>query len=148
MDKVDKATRSRIMASVRSVGNRSTERRLRAYLVQRGVGGWRVRPKGITGKPDFAFPSLRIAVFVDGCFWHGCPVCGRPPHSNVEYWGPKVAMNRTRDEAVTSDLQKTGWKVLRIWEHEIRQTPSLIVGRIQALRAGQSAAITVQGLVR
>ncbi len=131
MDHTDRETRSRIMSKVRSSGNRSTEVRLRAYLVRRGLRGWRLHPKGLLGKPDFVFPAERVAVFVDGCFWHGCPVCGRPPHSRQEYWGPKIARNRERDSQVTESLQREGWTVVRAWEHEVKGEPDAVVARIR-----------------
>jgi DNA mismatch endonuclease, patch repair protein len=69
-------------------------------------------------KADIVFPQDRIAVFVDGCFWHGCPEHGRTPKANTTYWGPKLARNKQRDQRVTDDLRADGWSVIRIWEHE------------------------------
>jgi DNA mismatch endonuclease (patch repair protein) len=105
-------------------GNRrrdtSPERRLRSALHRRG---WRFRvdlPVLIESKrarPDLAFTRKRVAVFVDGCFWHCCPEHGRPPLSNTAYWGPKLARNAQRDQLDTERLQAAGWWVVRVWEH-------------------------------
>src|SRR5713101_1142471 len=73
---------SKTMRAVRGKNNRTTERRLRLGLVGCGVDGWRVRPGGLKGSPDFFFPAAKVAVFVDGCFWHGCPECGHVPRQN------------------------------------------------------------------
>src|SRR5438128_231311 len=79
-------THSKRMAAIRGKGNRTTERRVRAMLVSLSIRGWKVNPKGIVGKPDFYFPDDRIALFVDGCFWHGCPRCCGLPRVNRPYW--------------------------------------------------------------
>ncbi|HEU5080191.1 MAG TPA: very short patch repair endonuclease [Opitutaceae bacterium] len=119
-DTISKAQRSAVMAAVRSTQNRSTELRLAALLRAIGVTGWR-RGFPLTGRPDFVFPKLRIAVFVDGCFWHRCPLHCRPPSSNQGYWVTKLGRNQTRDRAISRALRSSGWKVLRIWEHELRR---------------------------
>ena len=136
MDRVDAETRSRIMSRIRKRGSRSTERRLRAYLARSGVRGWRMHADDLPGKPDFYFPEPRVAVFVDGCFWHTCPRCKiRRPRSNEAYWGPKLERNRRRDRTVSSALRRRGWLVLRIWEHELRETPDRVVARIRRATA-------------
>lgn len=119
MDKVSSETRSRVMARVRSTRNRSTEWRIRAALIRAGVRGWRLNAKDLPGRPDFSFPAQRIAVFLDGCFWHGCPKCRRVPASNTDYWTAKIRRNRLRDRRISTILRRDGWHVLRIWEHEI-----------------------------
>ena len=119
MDRVSKNTRSRIMRAVRSGDNKSTERKLRASLVGAGVRGWKLRPSDLPGKPDFVFETERLTVFVDGCFWHGCPDCYRRPASSQDYWDAKVRRNVERDQANAVALESMGWSVLRIWEHEL-----------------------------
>lgn len=119
MDTVSRETRSRVMAKVRSTRNKSTEWRVRAGLIQAGIRGWTMNPCDLSGKPDFVFPLQRLAVFVDGCFWHGCKTCGKAPSSNTGYWNAKICRNRNRDRGVKMRLQKEGWRVLRIWEHEL-----------------------------
>lgn len=110
--------RTRNMASIRSRGNRTTEARFAALLRSAGIWGWR-RHVSLPGKPDFIFRRARVAVFVDGCFWHGCPRCYRPPHDNHLYWKKKVLANRLRDKRATRRLRSEGWTVLRIWEHSL-----------------------------
>lgn len=119
MDKVSVETRSGIMAKVRSKGNRSTEVKLRSCLAGSGIGGFRLNAPGLPGRPDFVFDCQRVAVFVDGCFWHGCPNCYRRPASSQEYWDSKVLRNKERDIANNAKLEELGWKSLRIWEHEL-----------------------------
>jgi DNA mismatch endonuclease (patch repair protein) len=130
MDNVSAQVRSRTMAAVKSTGNRSTERVLRARLVRSGVRGWRMHAKDVAGCPDFVFDDARVAVFVDGCFWHGCPRCGRPPSSNQEYWTKKVARNQARDRRNARALRRDGWTVLRVWEHALKADPARVTRRI------------------
>ncbi len=118
-DHVLPETRSAIMRAVKSQGGRSTERRLRAAMVSKGIRGWRVQASDLPGKPDFVFPKERLAVFVDGCFWHGCPKCYRRPHSSQDYWDQKVAANKSRDRRNRARLRRMGWRVAQIWEHEV-----------------------------
>jgi DNA mismatch endonuclease (patch repair protein) len=72
----------------------------------------------VPGKPDFYFPRYRLAIFVDGCFWHACPNCGRIPKSNVEFWRTKIDQNRRRDNRVRRQMRRLGFHVVRVWEHE------------------------------
>lgn len=111
---------SRMMQAVRGKNNRTTEKRLRFGLVRRGVGGWQVRPRGLKGSPDFFFPGARVAVFADGCFWHGCPKCGHVPRKNNVFWSAKIDRNRERDRETSEVLEKQGIHVLRFWEHELQ----------------------------
>jgi DNA mismatch endonuclease, patch repair protein len=113
MDRVSTEVRSKIMAAVRSRGG-ITEQRMEALLRAKKLIGFR-RQWPVAGKPDFAWPKLRVALFVDGCFWHGCR-CKRPPKSNASFWESKVVSNRRRDLKVTRRLRKEGWTVLRVWE--------------------------------
>lgn len=110
--------RSRNMAAIRSKGNASTELRLRARLREGGLAGWR-RHRALPGKPDFVWARERVAVFVDGCFWHGCPRCYAMPRRNTEYWRAKVRRNRARDREVRATLRALGWRVHRIWECQV-----------------------------
>lgn len=126
MDCVTPETRSRVMAQVRSKGNRSTEWRLRACLIRAGIRGWKLNPTDLLGKPDFVFWEQRLALFVDGCYWHGCPKCYRRPSSNREYWDAKVARNRNRDVKTTAQLKRDGWRVMRIWEHQLSALDSVL----------------------
>jgi DNA mismatch endonuclease (patch repair protein) len=133
MDNVSRLVRSRTMAAVKSTGNRSTERVLRARLVRSGFRGWRMHARDVAGCPDFVFDEARVAVFVDGCFWHGCPACRRPPSSNQEYWTKKVARNVARDRRNARALRKDGWRVVRVWECALRSDAGKVVRRIRDL---------------
>ena len=115
------AKRSAIMSRIRGKGNRSTELKFMTLLRARKITGWR-RHLPLAGKPDFAFPDRRLAIFLDGCFWHGCPNHSTQPKSNAVFWRRKIALNRARDSAVTRKLRSSGWRVLRLWEHELRAT--------------------------
>jgi len=108
------------MAKVRSQGNLSTEGVVESTMVNKGVLGWVKHPMGIQGKPDFYFPDQRLLIFVDGCFWHGCPKCGRIPKSQVAFWRGKIESNRRRDRVVRRRLREEGFGVIRIWEHEAK----------------------------
>jgi DNA mismatch endonuclease, patch repair protein len=114
-------TRSKMMGAVKGRGNKSTEVRLRLALVRSRIKGWKLHPTGITGKPDFHFPAGRLAVFVDGCFWHGCPKCGHIPKNNEAFWETKIGRNKQRDIRNTQQLSSEGISVLRFWEHELKQ---------------------------
>jgi DNA mismatch endonuclease, patch repair protein len=122
------------MAQVRSQRNRSTEWRLRGCLVRAGIRGWTLNPAEIAGKPDFAFREQRLLLFVDGCYWHGCPRCYRRPSSNTEYWDAKVLRNRARDVRTTAALKREGWRVIRIWEHQLSSPHSVLRKILTALR--------------
>jgi len=126
MDILTKQERSRQMSSVRSKRNRSTEWKVRSALMREGVRGWKMNVRSIAGTPDFVFPDLNLAVFIDGCFWHGCPKCARPlPKSRRKYWVPKLRSNIARRRRVNRQLHHHGFKVIRIWEHEVSSPQAL-----------------------
>jgi DNA mismatch endonuclease (patch repair protein) len=127
--------RTRHMQSIRSTGNRSTERRLRGLLIQAKVRGWTVHPKDVPGTPEFAFRAEKVAVFTDGCFWHGCPRCGKSPRTNSSYWSKKIQLNVERDRKDEAALRAQGFRFIRLWEHEIRENPADCVRRIRTLLA-------------
>jgi len=154
-DVFTKSKRSAVMARIRSRGNRDTELALAQLLRRAGISGWRrhfqIRishfgPRVFKVKPDFVFLRQRVAIFVDGCFWHGCPVHSPParwlrkssmptvPRAKAKgartlrtgklFWRQKLSANRARDRRVTRLLRQAGWRVIRIWEHELeRQMP-------------------------
>ena len=128
------------MSAIRSRGNRTTEQAVRYRLVRAAIRGWTLHAKNLPGKPDFVFERQRLAVFVDGCYWHGCPKCYRPPESNTGYWSEKYKRNKARDRKVRAKLRRGGWKVLRIWEHEVKKSAGKVVERIQSALAGLSGA--------
>lgn len=106
------------MAGIRSERNRTTEMRLAALLRTHELHGWR-RKQRLPGRPDFVFRRQRVALFVDGCFWHGCRLHAREPRQNASYWASKRARNRQRDREVRKQLVHAGWRVVRIWEHTL-----------------------------
>ena len=127
--------RSRNMSAVR---NRDTKAEvvLRSGLRARKLLGYRCSPRSVPGSPDVAFTRWKVAVFVDGCFWHGCPECYRAPSTNTVFWSAKLQTNRQRDASVNETLDADGWTVLRLWEHEIRRDPDRCAEAIQeCLRA-------------
>jgi DNA mismatch endonuclease (patch repair protein) len=115
VDTVSIETRSRIMSRIRSEsGIEILPERLKGLRLRR-------HPKGVFGNPDFGNKARRVAVFIDGCFWHGCPEHYREPRGNADFWREKVERNRARDKAVAESLGELGWMVIRIWEHELKQ---------------------------
>lgn len=119
------------MSRIRSKDT-APEMELRRALWRSGVRGYRVHPKTVSGKPDLAFLGKHVAVFIDGCFWHSCPTCFVAPSSNTDYWEPKLARNRERDNQVTNELESKGWRVVRIWEHEILKDLDCAVQRVRS----------------
>ena len=124
--------RSRIMAAVKGK-NTNPELMLRRALYAAGVRGWRCHYKGAAGTPDVAWPSLRVAVFVDGAFWHGHPSRHKPGRSG-QYWDDKIARNVERDRTADAALASLGWSVVRVWDFEVRRDLDSVVARVlQAL---------------
>jgi DNA mismatch endonuclease (patch repair protein) len=127
--------RSAVMAAIRGKGNKDTELRMIALFRAAGITGWR-RNQKLFGKPDFVFRRERIALFVDGCFWHGCP---KPKHAplpknRAEWWAAKLARNKARDLEVNRALRNAGWRVLRVWECDLTRANAPRVAR-RVLRA-------------
>ncbi len=120
-DRLSQAERSALMAKVRSTGNRSTEGRIEYALTQADIGGWEKHPP-LPGKPDFYFPQHKLVMFVDGCQWHACPKHVRYPRANADYWRNKIERNRRRDSRVRRKLRQDGYHVMRVWEHDLKQT--------------------------
>jgi DNA mismatch endonuclease (patch repair protein) len=153
-DVFTKAKRSHVMSRIRSRGNRDTELALAKMFRRHGITGWRrhqrirfnaQRPTSnaersklgvgrstfFSVRPDFVFPRLRLAVFVDGCFWHGCPRHATKPKNNRAFWRRKLAANKARDRLVSRTLRRAGWRVLRIWEHELaRKNEARLIVRL------------------
>ena len=125
------AVHSARMRAVKSKGNRSTEVRLRSILVRAGVRGWKLHHPGVAGRPDFYFPEAGVALFVDGCFWHGCPRCGSVPRANHAYWKAKIGRNVERDRENARKLREAGLRPVRIWEHELNEDRRLVIAKIK-----------------
>lgn len=163
-DVFSKSKRSDVMSRIRSRGNKNTELALVELFRRHKITGWRRqiklrmandewRTSQIAGKirkskfeirnfavrPDFVFPKSKLAVFVDGCFWHGCPRHATQPKSNRAFWRNKIAGNQRRDRRVNRTLRRTGWQVIRIWECRLKKNPPDCLRRIQrALNKGGS----------
>ncbi len=137
------AKRSEIMSRVKSRGNEATEVAFVRFLRAAKITGWRRHP-GIFGKPDFAFRAQRVVVFIDGCYWHGCPHHYKPPQSNREFWSEKIKRNRRRDREVIATLTSKGWQVVRFWQHDLRK-PSKILRQLASTgilgREGEPACL-------
>lgn len=131
-DTFSKEKRSEIMAAIHSKNTRSTERRLRAGLASASISGWRMNAKDLTGKPDFVFDEKKIAIFVDGCFWHGCK-CKGLSKTHRSFWKNKIKTNIARDKKVSRQLRSQGWKVVRIKEHELKASISKVIRKVKQI---------------
>lgn len=127
-DVFTKSKRSQVMSLIRGRGNKETELALIKIFRRLHISGWR-RNQIVFGKPDFVFPKLKVAVFVDGCFWHCCPKHQTKPANNRAFWRKKLAANVARDGLVTRTLRRAGWRVVRIWEHELTRRNEARCGR-------------------
>ena len=116
---------SRIMSAIAGKHMKTTERVFRMALVRVGLKGWILQARDIIGKPDVYFPRQKVAVFLDGCFWHGCPECGHIPKTNPRFWRAKIARNQERDQMTARRLRANGISVVRIWEHNIGDNQEL-----------------------
>ena len=143
VDVFSKAKRSEVMSRIRGRGNRDTELAFVALLKTYRITGWRrhmaislepssgrssdaaARRRKSKVRPDFVFPARRLAVFIDGCFWHGCPKHSTQPRTNKAFWRSKLSSNKQRDKLVSRALRRRGWVVLRIWEHELNNPSSV-----------------------
>ena len=140
--------RSEVMSRIRSRGNKETEITLVRLLRRHKISGWRrhaliripaqkAHLPSFTVRPDFVFrsgsaPAPRVALFVDGCFWHNCPKHGTKPKNNQAFWRKKLTANKRRDKLVNRSLRRARWRVLRIWEHDLRpKTQTRLLRRIQ-----------------
>lgn len=124
-DRVDKDTRSRVMSAVRSKNTR-LEQTLIEILNDAGIEGYERYAESLPGTPDVAFLDKKIAVFLDSCFWHGCPKHLRRPSSNKPYWESKIEKNIKRDKRQRSALRRLGWGVLRVWEHDLKKPLNIV----------------------
>jgi DNA mismatch endonuclease, patch repair protein len=117
--------RSRIMSRIRSRGNAATELRFIEIARKYRLVGWR-RGSTLPGKPDFVFLYEKVAVFIDGDFWHGNPMKFRIPRSNVEYWTEKILSNQRRDRKINRLLRSKGWSVLRFWQSSLKDEKAVV----------------------
>jgi DNA mismatch endonuclease (patch repair protein) len=149
VDVFTKEKRSEVMSRIRGRGNRSTEATLAESLRRNGIKGWRRhrsiryahKDRMLVVRPDFIFPKTKCAVFVDGCFWHQCPLHATSPASNKLFWKAKLRSNVERDRLATRLLRRLGWTVIRFWEHEL--TPKRgqkVIAKLR--RAGLSSQLS------
>ena len=139
-DVFTKAKRSQVMSRIRGRGNKETEVALMRLFRRQGITGWR-RHAPIFGKPDFVFPKLKLAVFVDGCFWHRCPKHSNLPRNNRPFWKRKLESNVRRDRLVNPTLRNRGWSVLRVWQHELEsRKEQRLLRRLQRALTGSAAS--------
>lgn len=132
-DVFSKPKRSEIMKRVQSSGNKSTEMKLIQVFQDLHITGWR-RNYDVKGHPDFVFLTKKIAVFVDGCFWHGHDCRNTKPSENAEFWNKKRCRNITHDREITALFEKRGWMVIRIWECELKKkNQALLLEKIAPL---------------
>jgi len=109
--------------------NTSPELKIRRLLCKGGIRGYRIH-YDLPGKPDIVFVKKKIAIFIDGCFWHKCPVCFIEPETRKEFWLDKIDRNVTRDRKIEEELLSHGWTVLRFWEHDVRKKPEIVIKKI------------------
>ena len=119
------------MSAVRSRGNISTELALVKIFRKEKITGWKRNKKIVGIRPDFVFLKPMVAVFVHGCFWHGCRWHGEIPTSNRKFWQKKINTNKTRDHVARRKLRGAGWKVLYLWEHELKGDYSIVLSKIR-----------------
>lgn len=121
---------SEVMSRIRAK-NTGPERSMRSALSEQGIRGYRLHYKKAPGRPDIAFVGRKVAVFVHGCFWHGCPHCQRyTPKSNRTWWKNKLATNQARDRRKVRELKSEGWKVITVWECRLKKSPARESGRV------------------
>lgn len=129
-DIVSKEKRSEIMSKIKS-GDTALEDKFRKAIWKRGLR-YRKNVKNMPGKPDIYLPAKKIVVFLDSCFWHGCEQHCRMPNSNIEYWQRKIEKNRKRDAEITKQYKNNGFKILRLWEHEIRKNIEKVIKKVES----------------
>jgi DNA mismatch endonuclease (patch repair protein) len=130
MDTFDKKKRTQIMKAVKSK-NTKLEQKVFKELRRRGLR-FRTNVSNLPGKPDIAIKKYKIVIFIDSCFWHGCPLHCRMPKTNIEYWQNKIKRNRERDKLITETYKKKNWHILRVWEHELKENFDKIIDKIEA----------------
>ena len=137
-DVFDKQQRSQIMRKVKSKGNKSTELKLISIFSTYHISGWK-RNYPVKGHPDFVFLKPKIAIFVDGCFWHGHDCRNTRPLNNAEYWNKKRERNIRHDKDITALFESRGWTVIRIWECELRKKNfQLLIKKLAPLLNGKN----------
>lgn len=128
--KPSSAVVSKVMKSNRAKDTR-LEVTMRKSLRKAGLKGLVLNPRNIVGRPDIAFPKKKVAVFVHGCFWHGCPRDYSLPKTHSSFWKRKIIRNKERDKRKRKELEKAGWKVFEFWEHEVKRNAFKCASRVR-----------------
>lgn len=134
-DVLTKRQRSLNMSRIKS-RHTTPELIIRKLLFSKGLRGYRLH-RNLRGRPDIIYPVNKLAIFIDGCFWHKCRKCFIKPTTRVKFWENKLSGNVKRDKVISSELEKTGWQVLRIWEHEVKENPEKVLDRISSVLTGK-----------
>lgn len=116
VDKITKEKRSEIRRSIKAQSK--LENTVSKALWKRGIR-FRKNERTLLGTPDISIKKHKIVIFIDSCFWHGCPVHGKTPSSNIDFWETKISNNKERDRKITSYYEEKGWNIRRVWEHEL-----------------------------
>lgn len=127
-DVLTKKQRSYNMSMIKG-RNTQPELKLRKLLYSKGIRGYRIHSK-LMGKPDIVFPQYKVIIFIDGCFWHKCPKCFVKPATRTAFWMKKISGNVKRDKMINRSLIKSYWKVIRVWEHEVKRDHIRVVNKI------------------
>lgn len=151
--------RSEVMAAIRGRGNKSTEVAFAKAMRKAGITGWRrhisfrlhFNSRGTAShkrkittrviRPDFTFREQRLVIFVDGCFWHQCPIHSTKPKQNASFWAEKLAANAARDKATNKAFKKRGWRVMRVWEHELDSVDAVLRRLRRRLRRAEAKSL-------
>ena len=128
---VDRHTKAQRRYNMSRIKNKDTslELRFRKMLFEKGLRGYRLN-YNLLGKPDIVFTRFKLAIFLDGCFWHKCKKCFKYPKSNKKFWKDKILKNEKRDKIVNRELSKSGYKILRFWQHEIKENPDKCINHV------------------
>ena len=141
MDHLSRAGRSKVMSAIKSRDTR-LELAVRQALWRMRLRGYRVSPRGIPGRPDVYFSRKKIAVFVNGCFWHACDKCYKRPRTNVAFWRAKARANKERDQRTRKQLEDLGVRVIVLWEHTIRKDFAALTRRLaKQIRASKECGL-------
>lgn len=141
-DTVDPRTRSKIMRKIRAKDTK-LEKLVRSEMWARGYR-YRKNLGGLPGKPDMVFSTMKTVVFIDSCFWHGCPKHLRMPQSNVDYWNNKIKRNKERDDATNREYKNSGWRVVRIWEHDVKTSLETTIRKLGRIIDSRRVKVNLQ----
>lgn len=146
----DVHTRSQRSYNMSRIRNRDTKPELKLRKALTALGQrYRLSPRDVPGRPDIVIRKAKLAIFVDGCFWHGCPEHYQPPAANADFWRRKISANMARDKDTAAALKASGWTVLRFWEHEIGSDSAACAEKVErSLRDARPAAKTTAATAR